>query len=222
MLLEWIELPSSHLGDLEAFYGNVLGLPVARDGEALSVTVGDSTLRFIPSETASPFHFAFNVPSTQFAEAVAWLEARVPLIVYETGETTGHSERWNADMTYFRDPAGHIGELIARHEPPFPAMGPFGPASLSEISEIGLAVADVIAAAQQLEAVGVPPYRCVPDPSFMSVGDAHGLFIVVRAGRLWFPDRITPALAQPLRAGFRQDGRRFTLTADANGALTLA
>jgi len=222
MFLEWVELPTSHLTELAAFYGDVLGLPVTREGEAVSVNVGVSILRFIPAaEAASPFHFAFNVPSAQFAEAVAWLEARVPLIAGENGETSTQSQRWNADMTYFRDPAGHIGELIARHDLPEPAADLFNARSLFEVSEIGLAVNDVIAAASQLEAAGVPSYRCVPDSSFMSIGDEHGLFIVVRAGRMWFPDRITPAQSQPLRARFRQGSRRFTLSVGANSAITL-
>lgn len=223
MHLDRIELPSGHLDQLADFYGSVFGLPVARDGAAVTATVGASALRFVPAAApTSPFHFAFNVPSAQFADARAWLEARVPLLAGESGETVFHSGRWNADMVYYRDPAGHIGELIARREPPHSASGPFGPQSLLCVSEIGLAVADVIGAAERLAALDIPPYHADPDPGFMSLGDANGLLIVVRAGRMWYPDRITPAPAQPIRVELRQGERRLTLTADADGEFSLA
>ncbi len=223
MHLDSIELPSADLTELAEFYGGVFGLPVAWDGAALVVTVGVSTLRFVPADaTASPFHFAFNVPSARFGEARTWLEARVPLLAGESGETVFHSQRWNADMVYYRDPAGHIGELIARHELTQAATGAFSAASLLCVSEIGLAVADVIGAAERLAAVGIQPYYADPDPGFMSLGDANGLLIVVRAGRMWYPDRITPAPAQPLRVDTRQGERRLTLSAGADGAFTLA
>lgn len=223
MFLDWLELPTSHLPELNSFYGGLLGLPVERAGGTVSVTVGASTLRFVEAAApAFPFHFAFNVPPSQFADAVAWLETRTPPIRYETGETSGHSDNWNADMVYFRDPAGHIGELIARHDSPVATSTPCGPASLLNVSEIGLAVADVLAAARLLEGAGVPLYRCDLNSSFLSMGDEQGLFIVVAAGRLWFPDRVTPAVPQPLRVGFRQGDRSFTLSAGADGGLTLA
>jgi hypothetical protein len=53
------------------------------------------------------------------------------------------------------------------------------------------------------------------------MGDANGLLIVVRAGRLWVPDRIVPATPQPMRITFRQDGRRIALAASADGSFTL-
>ncbi len=122
---------------------------------------------------------------------------------------------------YFYDPAGHIGELIARHDPPVPASGPFSAHSLTCVSEIGLVVDDVLEAVNRLQALGVPLYRCEPDPDFTPMGDANGLLIVVRAGRTWYPDRIVPANPQPLRVTFRQGERQFTLEANADAGFTL-
>jgi catechol 2,3-dioxygenase-like lactoylglutathione lyase family enzyme len=222
MRIEALELPSSKRDELADFYGRVLGLPTAQEGESLAVTVGASTLRFVPAhQPAFPFHFAFNVPSAQWPEALAWLQARTPLIAGAADERVFHSSNWNADMAYFYDPAGHIGELIARHDPPVPASGAFGAQGLACVSEIGLAVNDVLAAVDQLQAVGVPLYRAEPDADFTPMGDANGLLIVVRAGRLWVPDRIVPATPQPLGVTFRQDGRRIALAASADGSFTL-
>jgi catechol 2,3-dioxygenase-like lactoylglutathione lyase family enzyme len=88
---------------------------------------------------AHPFyHFAFNIPPQQFAEAKAWIARWVPLITNRIGADEFYFEAWNAHALYFYDPAGNLVELIARHTLASQPHQPFTAQSLLHVSEIGL------------------------------------------------------------------------------------
>jgi hypothetical protein len=73
-------------------------------------------------------------------------------------------------------------------------------ASLLSISEIGLVVDDVAAFAQTVQqALGSPVYRGAINELFTPLGDENGLLIVVKRGRLWFPESKVAAAEAPLR-----------------------
>ncbi len=55
------------------------------------------------------------------------------------------------------------------------------------MSEIGVAVPDVLAAVATLRAAGIRPYGNEPTGDFAAVGDIDGLLILVTPGRAWFP-----------------------------------
>ncbi|HUS15232.1 MAG TPA: hypothetical protein VM536_09470 [Chloroflexia bacterium] len=214
MQIRELQLLTTHLAAQQEFYTRVLDLPCV-GADPLTVQAGRSRLRFTEPAAgpAGVYHFAFNIPRNQFAAAKAWVSARVPLLRDSTGTDTFHSEGWNADMVYFADPAGNILEFIARHTLATDAPGPFTAASILSISEIGLATEDVPATVQWLEtAVGVPVYNGPGSDTFTPVGDAEGLFIVVKQGRIWVPDTGIPAELLPVQVTVEASGAGQTLT----------
>jgi catechol-2,3-dioxygenase len=94
---------------------------------------------------------------------------------------------WNAEAVYFEDPDGNVLELIARHGLRNDRTGSFGPELLLGLSEVGLPVAETEPAIEILEQTfGLAVFSGDRD-QFTALGDDHGLFIVVRPGRLWLP-----------------------------------
>jgi len=206
MYIDSLTLQAPDLPALHAFYGDRLGLPVtAYSTTELRLHIGASELIFTPGE--GTYHFAFNIPENQFHPAYDWLTARVPPIADKSGQRAFHFADWQADSVYFFDPCGNIGELIARHTLSNASDAPFSARSLENISEIGIAVEDVPAYAASLrEQIGVAPYR--PGSSeFMPVGDEHGLCILVKPGRIWYPDSGKAAVSAPIRIVIRGQQR---------------
>ncbi|RIH83021.1 hypothetical protein Mterra_02427 [Calidithermus terrae] len=217
MRIHQLWLSTGRLAELRAFYAGVLELPVVDETPgAVTFGVGASRLTFEQAAGgSSPFyHFAFNVPEHRFAEAEAWARERVRLIPDAQGQDTFRSENWNAHMLYFYDPAGNIGELIARHTLPGGGGGPFTARSLEGVSEIGVASEDVPATVARLQRrTAAALYRAELNDAFVPVGDEHGLFIVVRRGRVWFPDTGKAAQPAPFRVSVAgPDGAPLTLS----------
>lgn len=170
------------------FYAEVLGLPVARESDnSFAVMSAGTEIEFANATVGAPiYHFAFNIPENQIEAAREWVAARVPLVKDRDGSDIVFFESWNAHSIYFFDPAGNIIEFIARHTLPNASSVSFGPGSILEVSEIGLAVPDVAAAAKQIQRdLGATTYRPISE-DFASIGDERGLLIVVRRGRKWF------------------------------------
>lgn len=204
MQIHELRLATTAVEAQHAFYRDTLGLPIFQHTSGQTgFQAGATRLIFEQSNLplAGVYHFAFNIPTNQFEAAQTWITARVPLLADETGNTVFHSEAWNADMLYFADPAGNIVELIARHTLANTSTAPFGTQSILNISEIGIATADVAAQVATLQAqLGVDVYQGVGHPMFTPVGDENGLLIVVGRGRIWFPDTGKPAEHVPIHA----------------------
>ena len=161
----------------------------APDPEALSEFHGPaygSTRTRFDRGPAVCSHFAVNVPSQRFEEAVGWARERVELV-----DDDVPFPAWRARSAYFFDPGGNIVELIARERAP-------GEDLFLEISEVGLPVDDVGAAVEWLEDELGLPHFSGNRREFSAVGDDRGLFIVVPVGRPWlFTEE--PAPDAPLR-----------------------
>lgn len=167
-----------------SFYAERLGLPVEEDGaDAFCVRAGSSLLAFERAEAGEPtYHLAFNVPANRFPESKAWIRRMADLIELD-GEDEFDFRSWNAHAVYFRDPAGNVMELIARHGLANESDSP----ALLEISEVGLPTPDVPGLVQSVRSeLGLDLFDGGGD-SFAALGDEHGLLIVVAAGRTWFP-----------------------------------
>jgi catechol-2,3-dioxygenase len=204
MQIEELTLLAPDPRALQGFYGDVLRLPAAVSGEMLVIQAGATRLIFAPAPAGwqGCYHFAFNIAPDRLAAGKAWLEARVPLLRDTAGQDVFHSNLWDADQVYFRDPAGNILEWISRHtlQPAGPVSDP--PAVLS-ISEIGLGTPDVPGTVARLgTAFGLTPYKGQGE-QFTAAGDEQGLFIVVYDQRIWFPDTGTPAGRPPVQVRFR-------------------
>lgn len=196
-----LKLNTHCLPALHTFYGERLGFPVLEaDQQVLVLRAGATRLSFAQAIATVPmhYHFAFNIPSNQFAEAKRWLAERVELVKINDRDEI-HWSAWNAHAVYFLDPAGNIVELIARHNLAEEAGLPFSPANISRVSEIGLAVDDVPLAASALQtALGIGVWDGGDGSVFTALGDEHGLFIVVKQGRAWFPTQDRLADFYPL------------------------
>lgn len=194
-LLE-VHLSSASIGTQRRFYHQVLGLPTSLSSEGhLHVQAGQTRLTFEPgAPLPGPYHLAFDVPEYRFVEARNWLLSRIPLL-REDGQDSFFSEDWNAHMLYFTDPEGNILELIARHTL---TRHEVSPGAILNVSEVGIAVSDVPVTFLHLrDTFGVGAYLS-HSASFTPAGTPEGLFILVAAGRPWFPTR-RAALPLPLR-----------------------
>lgn len=205
-----LQLATTTLAQPRDFYTRVFGFPVVNaTSEAVTLQVGTSRLTFAQVSAPLPgcYHFAFNIPTNQFAAAKRWLSQRVPLLTDAHGADEFHADDWNADMVYFGDSAGNVVELIARHTLPNASDVPFDGHSVLNISEIGVAVEDVPAQVAVIQAqTGASVYQGPGSDTFTPVGDEHGLLIVVQRGRIWIPDTGKPAEHLPVRALVAGDG----------------
>lgn len=185
-----LRLQTHHLDGQRAFYAETLGLPlVDESARHITFAAGSTRLTFSASDAPTFYHFAFNIPSDQFAEAKAWAQARMMLIPHADGSTSFvSSPHWDAEILYFYDRDGNIVEFIARHRLQDHATAPFSAASIRCVSEIGLVVSDVRASVETLtSALPLRAFDGDGSDSFTAVGDEHGLFIVVSDGRAWYP-----------------------------------
>jgi catechol 2,3-dioxygenase-like lactoylglutathione lyase family enzyme len=170
-----VVLPAADPDALTDFYS----LPAPGGG----VAFGASRVRFSPGPAVCS-HFAVNVPSERFEEAVAWARDRVTLL----NDDVPFPE-WRARSAYFFDSGGNIVELIARERAP-------GEELFLEVSEVGLPVRDVGVAVDWLVGELGLPHFDGDRRSFSAVGDERGLFIVVPVGRPWlFTEEPAPEAA---------------------------
>ncbi|MFS0839714.1 VOC family protein [Paenibacillus sp. 1P03SA] len=183
-----LTLYAANITELKQFYGERLGLPVTEEnGDSFSFRAGITNVTFIRAAEAGDnfYHFAFNIPENKIEEAAGWLGERVELLSRE-GTPIVHFESWNAHAVYFKDPAGNIVELIARHNLENTSQKPFSEEDIACVSEIGMPVDDVSAALLALKREAGLEAWMTPGDTFAPVGDEQGLFIVVKKGRVWF------------------------------------
>lgn len=191
MRIHTLRLQAADPVGLGEFYEESMGLDVLPAKEGVVVSFGRTDVTFERSRgREEPFyHFAVTVPGNRFEDAYAWLDDRVGLLPdVETGKTRFEFGAYlDATACYFRDPAGNIGELIARHrlENEAPADERFGPRHLLGMSEIGLVVDDVPTVSAALVSV-TGESELGGDETFRMIGDQRGAFIVVDEDRPWF------------------------------------
>jgi hypothetical protein len=90
---------------------------------------------------------------------------------------------------YFYDAGGNVAEFIARHDLKSNIREPFSAQSLECVSELGIVTTDVPKTVSAIQsALPIELYRATMDEQFVPVGDVTGLFIVVKQGRVWFPE----------------------------------
>lgn len=206
MQITSVDTVTRSLAATAAYYESVLGLGVRREIRAVEVTVGASVVRFREDpDAAGDQHLAFLVDDARFDAARRFLEAGPGLLA--DGDRTEFEAQpaWNARSLYFPGPDRSVLEVIARRDLPQPLSAgaapgaeattpadtgaqpfPFGPRDLLTVSEVGVAVPDVVATADLLAAAGIGRY---PDgsPTFTPSGHVDGMLVLVRPGRAWFP-----------------------------------
>lgn len=180
-----VEMMTGRLDEVKAFYTTSLEMALLEETEdSFTVKAGTSRLRFHRGVGDPFYHFAFNIPENKLEEARAWLQGRVELIE-EEGDPLVFFPHWNAHSLYFLDPAGNIVEWIGRHNLANRAEGPFTPADILCVSEIGMPVDDVMDTIEKMQIVlNLSAWR-EPSHQFAPMGDENGLMIVVPKGRVW-------------------------------------
>lgn len=197
MNLAEITLASARPEAQRVFYSGTLGLEVAGAEGMPGVRIGTGRLVFEPGSW-SPQHIAFRIPSTAYADALAWLGSRVELLTGAGGGPEFAFPDWNADAMYFRDPDGNVLELIAHHDLPEPYAPPFTPGAMLGVCEAGVPVDDMRAFLRWLEGRTGARRWSGDGVTFAAAGDKRGSLIVVPRGRPWHPVPGSDALAGPL------------------------
>lgn len=207
-----LELQTSDLKEQALFYAEILGLDTRIIAETqVVVRAGATELVFTQAndDLQCLYHFAFNIPENQFESAKQWLAIRAELLADEDGNTTFDFGNWNSHSIYFKDAAGNILEFIARHD----LQNASKAFEILSISEIGLATEDVLELVKTLqEKTGLHPYKDESSETFTAVGNADGLFITVKQGRIWYPNTGVSAQPLPLLVHFQVDETKMVLS----------
>lgn len=182
-----VVLPARDTETIERFYGGDLGLDVVRDPARATVTLGSTRVVFEESEYEGVHHLAFTIPTGMFTQAKEWIERRAPLLERDGVVEFEGPASWDSRSVYFDGPDGQVLELIERRGLQHPITDHFGPEGLLCVSEVGVAVPDVLASVDLLYAKGIEPYGNPPGEGFAAVGDIHGMLILVSPGRGWMP-----------------------------------
>ncbi|MED1796426.1 VOC family protein [Brevibacillus nitrificans] len=184
-------LQTSMLEELKRFYTTVLQFPLCEDdADAFTVEVGATQLTFHKqkeSDSAPFYHFAFGISEKGFEPCFQRLKAQGCTLRNKDGEEVDTSYMWKGKQVYFEDPEGNIGEVLA--------FAADADALWLSVQEIGLPVENVNEAAKQLAAI--PTEYAQESESFSFYGDQHGVFVLVRKSRPWYPTN-RPATIHPI------------------------
>lgn len=188
MKINRLILYTAQLEEQTAFYKDVLGFKLMeKTADHSSFKIGSSILSFYFRESSTPYHFAFNIPSNQINEALAWLKQRVEILTDEMQEIQDF-KTWNAQAIYFYDKDNNIVEFIARKNLAIESNTPFRPESLLCISEIGVPVNNMERTYHHINLVKQLPIYSGDLERFCAAGDENGLFIIInKEKKKWFP-----------------------------------
>lgn len=203
---------SPNVERLHRFYTETLGISARTEENSFSMRLQNTLVRFTGSPAATPYHFAINIPGNQAANALEWLEDKVEILPFH-GEKLVQFKSWNAESMYFRDPDGNIVEFIARKNLPEWEDGPFVPAMLMEVSEIGVPVETIAPVAEELKQSLCATVFDGDYDEFCALGDDRGLFIIIdRTKKDWIPadDPAHPSPFEVLVEGEKDKWVRFS------------
>ncbi|TDN45129.1 catechol-2,3-dioxygenase [Curtobacterium flaccumfaciens] len=195
MEIRQVQLTTRSVDETAHFYAR-LGCPVGRDGDAVRVTVGSTQLVFRPLEgMTGAHHLAFTIPTGSFVAAKERIAGVATLLGTDDADEFEGPPNWNSRSVYFEGPDRQLLELIERRDLDTGGAGaggagdtrPDGPPFLVSVSEVGIAVPDVLGAVEELGRHGLAPYANAPSADFAPVGDLHGLLVLVSPTRKWFP-----------------------------------
>lgn len=180
------QLATRSLDDTARFWER-LGCPVDRTDGVVEVVVGSTRLLFreLPEMTGA-LHLAITISAGTFDVAAAWIAGIATVLVDADGrDEFDGPPNWNSRSVYFEGPDQQLLELIERRD--LAASTPASAVPLVSVSEVGIAVPDVLGAVERLRRAGLKPYANPPGEGFAAVGDVDGLVILVSPERRWFP-----------------------------------
>jgi hypothetical protein len=200
MRIQELSLHTRHLADQKAFYHTALGLPLLAETTAsFTLQAGATRLRFQEAQHDVLYHVAFTIPRNTFTETKSWLRKHVSLLRKQS-EDEFFFATLNARSLYFCNAANNILELIVHYDLDQETEGAFGPAQVLHVSEVGLAVEDVLAQVSLLrEKLAIEPYGGLVSEEFAFMGDIYGQLVVVKLGRPWQPAETLLAAVAPMQ-----------------------
>ena len=211
MNFEKITIYSKNLTAQKAFYTKKLGFKlVAEKSNSFILEIGKTNLQFIEKQDATNYHYAFNIPSNQGAEALAWLQERVETLDWN-GETLVDFSDWNAEAMYFYDKDDNIVEFIARKNLNISIEAKFDANQVLGVSEMGVPTENVRGVYDRIHQY-FPIEKYSGDLSrFAAMGDEHGLFIVIdNRQKKWIP-REDEAYFSPFEVCLKHQDEYFEL-----------
>lgn len=202
-----LRLKTHDLDALHDFYADELGFAILDEveDEYITLDAGGTRLTFEADKRHTySYHFAFNIPHNQLADAKAWLVQHTTLFAYK-GRDIIERPDWQAESLYYRDPAGNICEVMARYAIQNSSSIPFSGQSVTRVSEIGLVVNNVNRVADDMKnTLGLAIWDKRGE-DFIVVGDEWSAFILVNKHHLWFPTKDVRAMPHPLDVTIRSD-----------------
>jgi catechol 2,3-dioxygenase-like lactoylglutathione lyase family enzyme len=188
MTIKHLTIYTSRLQEQVEFYQHILGLTLRNTSEnSVDFKIGHTILTLCKESSATPYHFAINIPSNKDIEALHWLRQRVGILRDNENELINF-ENWNAKSIYFYDADKNIVELISRKNLKIETNESFDQNQFLGISEIGLSVQNVADTYEEIRAIKeIEEFDRYLD-IFLAVGDEQGLFIIVDQNKKpWFP-----------------------------------
>lgn len=209
MTINELKLLTRNINEQIQFYHEVIGLKlIERTESSASFSIGKSVLSLISSDDFLPYHFAINIPSNQFTEALKWLKQRVNIIKYNDIEIQEFNS-WNAKAIYFYDNDKNLVEFIARKNLNNLSNEKFNSKSLLEISEIGVPVNDIEMTYNSISKIIKLPIYDGGFDRFCAIGNETGLFICINKNvKDWFPTA-EKAHSSKFELDFQQNGSRY-------------
>lgn len=186
MKIKELTLYTAQLQEQKGFYSQTLGFSVlSSEDDSFRIKAGETIVEFRDDPDATPYHFAFNIPSNLVQEALEWLKNKVEILKFHDRELVDF-KAWKAEAMYFYDKDRNIVEFIGRRDlPPATGKNSFSANQIMEVSEIGVACNDIKKIYRSLP--GLEIYDGDLE-QFCAIGDPHGLFIVIDKNRKkWMP-----------------------------------
>ena len=181
MKIQHVSCFAANLDAMKRFYTGPLHMPLVEAGaDHFTVQVGASTLTYRRAEQPAFYHLAFLLAPEAFEGMKARL-ARAPGLLSDTdGATLFTSSQWKANHFYFEDPDRNVLEILAT------TAGEATAAPWARVGEVGLPVPNLRQFISQIAHV-VPSELPGESETFQFYGDDHGVLVLVREKRPWFP-----------------------------------
>ncbi|SMO76095.1 VOC family protein [Solitalea koreensis] len=188
MIIQQLTIYTGRLKEQIEFYQHLLGLSLmAKTETSAEFKIGHTILMLLENSSATPYHFAINIPANKDEEALKWLKQRVKILA-DNGHDLIDFKSWNAKAMYFYDSDKNIVELIARKNLKTEMNEPFNQTHFLGISEIGLSVQNIEETYLAIKAIKELSIYDGNFDKFCAVGDEQGLFIIIDQNKKgWFP-----------------------------------
>ncbi|MFW6321271.1 MAG: VOC family protein [Halohasta sp.] len=187
MRFDHLRIPAADPDALRRWYGSLFGVDETLGDDRQAVRLGETTLQFEQADASPPIHLAVRL-LVDAETAVDRLAERATIIPVD-GEPSRWFEFLRATAIYFDDAAGNVLEGLCYDGDPRQSAddGLADGEWVDGVTEVGLPAHEPLALVEWLEGtVGLSAWG-TPSETFAWVGDRQARFVVVPAGRAWYP-----------------------------------